>query len=150
MGALCKNLGNFALNSFDDTSLLVDGHVLHFFFDSCLHLDTVLKLLAYCYFITSRHHGFDVVLEVGLVETDDVLSLSGWDAQVEMLVTNIRVLIVNDEPMPKSVENNFVEVFRFYLPVAYHARRESIPLGLGNMESAWVVVWVIGPAFGLV
>jgi len=64
MGALCENLGNFALNSFDDTSLLVDGHVLHFFFDSCLHLDTVLKLLAYCYFITGRHHGFDVVLEV--------------------------------------------------------------------------------------
>ena len=150
MGALCEDLSDLALDSFHHTALLIHRHVLHLFFNSCLHLDSVLSLLAYCNFMTSCHYSLDVVLEMGFVEADDVLPLTRWDAQVQVPVADIRVLVVNDKPMPKSVENYLVEVFRFDLPVADHARSQPVPLGLRNVQSAWVVVWVVRPALILV
>ena len=55
-----------------------------------------------------------------LVEADDALALARWDAQVNILVTDLRILVVNDEEVTPSVEYNLVIVLRLDLPVALY------------------------------
>ena len=54
------------------------------------------------------------------MEADDALALARWDAQVNILVTDVGILVVNDEEVTKSVEYNLVIVLRLDLPVALH------------------------------
>lgn len=44
------------------------------------------------------------------METNNVLALPRRDAQVDVLVAYLRILVVDDEPMSPSVENNLVEI----------------------------------------
>ena len=118
LGVDLLNLSHDALNYF----LPFFGiHRLHLFFDSLLHLLAVLSLFTNGDFMASHDQGFNVVLQVRLMEAYDVLALSWGNAKINKPVAFIGILIIDDEPMAESVEYDFIEVQGLDLPVADHA-----------------------------
>ena len=85
-----------------------------------------------------------------LVETYYALSLAWRDAQVDMLVANFSVFEVHDEPMPKAVKDYLVKVLGLDFPVANHARSETLPLYLWDVQRTWVIVRMVRTALHLV
>ena len=146
MGALSVDLLNFSHDAFDDFLLLFRSHGLHLFFDTLFHLCTVLGLLADGDFMTSYDQGLDVVFQVSLMEANDVLSLSRRDAKVNQPVAFVSILIVNDEPVAKSIEDHLIIVLGFALPVANHTWSERFPLGFRDVKGAWIIFEVVRTA----
>ena len=67
-------------------------------------------------------------------------------AQVDKFVADDGILEVDDEPMAKSIKDNFVEILLLDLPVSHHARLERVPLCLRHVHSCRIVVRMVGPA----
>ena len=85
----------------------------------------------------------NVVLQVVLVEANDALALAWRDAQVNIFVADVGILVVNNEEMTPSVEHNLVIILRLDLPVALHARRECVPLSLWDVDRGRVVICMV-------
>ena len=135
MSAFREDLRDLAIDDLDYFFSLLSRHIFHLLFDSCFHLVSVLSLLANCNFESVVHQRLDVFLQVILMKSCDSLALARWNHQINELVARGSILVKYCEPVSKSIENNFVEVFRFYLPEALHSWSEGIPLRLWNKDS---------------
>jgi len=70
------------------------------------------------------------------------MGLPWRNTKIDKLIACCGVLKVDDEPLAESVEHNFIEILRFYFPVAGHTRCELIPLSLWNVNRARIIVRV--------
>lgn len=81
-----------------------------------------------------------------LVKSDDSVRLTRRNAQIQVLIANVSILKVDNEPLAEPVEHYFVEIFRFDFPVSVHAGCELFPLNLGDKDCTRVVVRVVRPS----
>ena len=70
------------------------------------------------------------------------MGLPRRNTKIDKLIANCGILKVDDEPLAESVEHNFIEILRFYFPIAGHTWCELIPLSLWNVNRARIVIRV--------
>jgi hypothetical protein len=68
------------------------------------------------------------------------MGLPRWNAEINQFIANECVLEVHDEPLAESIQDDFIEIPLFDLPIPVHPRCELVPLRLWNEHCARVIV----------
>lgn len=91
--------------------------------------------------LISQH--LQVFVKHFLRETDVQLLGSTHPVEVEQFLTDDCVTEENLVELAQLEEKNLLKVVHFELPELRHCRRKVFPVGLGDQQSCWVVVWMV-------
>ena len=128
-----KHLWYLSINDRYDGFLLFFWQFCFLLLDSLFHLFSIFSLFTDRDSQTCIDQCLNHIIKMCFMKTYDTLALSRRNHKINQLVTNICILVVDYEPMPPSIKHNFVEVFGFNLPVAYHTWLKSILFDLRNI-----------------
>ena len=146
MSSFREDLLHLSIDSFYNRFFLLSCHPYRLLLDSFFHLLSIFSLFANCHLVSSQYQSFNILLQMSFVESDNLLHLAGRDTQINQLVTNGGILVVNDEPVAKAIEHNFVKVFALDLPITNHTGCQNIVLRFWNVHRTWIVIGMVGPS----
>ena len=99
-------------------------------------------MLSYSHLVALAYKFLYVFLKMALMKSYHLLHLPWWDAEVKDLTADVRVLVIDNEPLPPSVEHDLVIILALNLPIALHSWSHLLVVLFWNIERGGVIVWI--------